>query len=99
MAQVSVKTPVIIETSRYRIVGTVAVPEDERLSDYVNDPDRTFFAITEATTAPLTEADRERPVSFILVNRDEVTVIMPGEQDNRRAGTVWDDEYREALGA
>lgn len=72
------KTPVVIETARYQIVGNVSVPEGIRLSDYANDPDRAFFALTDVQLAPLEQLERQRVVEFMLVNRREIAVILPG---------------------
>lgn len=93
----TVKTAVVIETARHRITGNVAVPHDERLSDYVNGPSRTFFAITEATIAPISEPDRERPVEFILVNRSEAGIITPGTREEPRHDTGMDNPFWAAL--
>ena len=87
------RTPVIVETSRYRIRGDVSVPTSERLSDYANAPARDFFAVTDAHIAPLTEPDRERRVGFILVARHEIGVILPGEENAAPSG----DETRERV--
>lgn len=75
------RAPVVIETSRYRIRGLVAVPPESRLSDYANESGRDFFAVTEAQIAPLENPDRERRVGFILVARHEVGVILPGDEE------------------
>ena len=43
---------VVLETDRYRIVGTLTLPREgyrSRLSDYVNQRDREFFAVSDAT--------------------------------------------------
>jgi hypothetical protein len=71
------KTPVVIETRRYQIVGNVSVPDGTRLSDYANDGSRAFFAITEVQYAPLEQLERTRNVEFMLVNRLEVSVMLP----------------------
>ena len=75
-----VRTPVIVETSRYRIRGEVSVPSAERLSDYANAPARDFFAVTNAHLAPLDAPDRERRIGFILVARHEIGVMLPGDE-------------------
>jgi hypothetical protein len=94
-----VKTPVVMETSRHSITGNVAVPAGERLSDYANSADRTFFAVTEARIAPIAQPDRQRPLEFILVNRAEVGLITPGVVDERPpVDPAWNDSFGFALG-
>ena len=88
-----VRTPVIVETSRYRIRGNVTVPARERLSDYANAPERDFFALTDAHIAPLEAADRERRVGFILVARHEIGLMLPGDGTSDVSG----DETRERV--
>ena len=94
----TIRTPIIIETSRYRIAGNVAVPLGERLSDYANDPDRSFFAVTEARVAPLDYPERDRPVEFVLVARHEVGLISPGWDETEAVDhmAVWDLELAPA---
>lgn len=87
------QTPVIIETSRHRISGNVAVPEGARLSDYANETDRSFFALTDARLAPIAEPDRERPVGFMLVNRNEVGIVMDGVADERPPMNAVEDGF------
>lgn len=84
--------PVVVETSRYRIRGSVAVPTEERLSDYANAGGRDFFAVTDALVAPLDNPERERKVGFILVARHEIGVMLPAELDEK---PVEHDEARE----
>ena len=57
---------VVLETDRYRISGTLTMPREgyrSRLSDYVNQRDREFFTVSNATVtdlegAPWTGASR-----------------------------------------
>ncbi len=73
--------PLIIQTDRYRITGTVAVPTvgRNRLSDYANDPEREFFAITDATLARLDAPDMVEQMDFIMVARRQILLVMPGD--------------------
>ena len=73
--------PLIIQTDRHRITGTVAVPTvgRSRLSDYANDPEREFFAITDATIAPLDAPEAVEKMDFIMVARRHVLLVMPGK--------------------
>jgi hypothetical protein len=73
-----VQVAVLIETSRHHIVGNVTVPTVDRLSDYANDPERRFWAVTDAQVAPIEDPDRLRGVDFVLVARHEITMIRPG---------------------
>jgi len=72
--------PLIIHTDRHRITGTVAVPTvgRNRLSDYANDPDREFFAVTDALMAPLDAPDEVQAMDFVMVARRQVLLVMPG---------------------
>ena len=74
-----VRSPVMVETSRYRIRGFVTHPAGTRLSDYANEGGRDFFAITDAYLAPLETPEREHSVGFILVARHEVGVMFPAD--------------------
>src|SRR5688500_5322941 len=80
MTEVS-KTAVVVETSRYRVRGNVAVPTDARLSDYANEGRRDFSSVTEALVAPLDNPERERRVNFILVARHEIGVMLPADEE------------------
>ena len=75
------KVAVVIETKSLRISGNVAVPAVSRLSDYANDPQRRFWAVTEAEIAPLSAPARRRESHFILVASHEICVISPLGED------------------
>jgi len=69
---------VVLETGRYRIVGTLTLPREgyrSRLSDYVNQRDREFFAVSEATITALDDTESTRKASFIMVARRHVTLV------------------------
>jgi hypothetical protein len=76
---------VVLETSRYRIVGTLTLPREgyrSRLSDYVNQRDREFFAVSDASISALDDAESTRTASFIMVARRHITLVaLAGEEE------------------
>ena len=69
---------VVLETDRYRIVGALTLPREgyrSRLSDYVNQRDREFFAVSEATITSLDDTESTRQAAFIMVARRHVTLV------------------------
>ena len=75
---------VIVETDRYRIEGKLTLPREgyrSRLSDYVNQRDRDFFAFSEATMTPLSGGDAET-VPFLMVARRHVVLVTPSSGED-----------------
>ena len=69
---------VVLETDRYRITGALTLPREgyrSRLSDYVNQRDREFFAVSDATITPLDDTEAARRAQFIMVARRHVTLV------------------------
>ena len=70
---------VVVETDQYRIEGKLTLPREgyrSRLSDYVNQRDRDFFAFQDATMTPLSGGDG-RTVPFLMVARRHVVLVAP----------------------
>ena len=69
---------IVLETGRYRIVGTLVLPRDgyrSRLSDFLNSSDREFISLTDVTMEALDENGRPGdPVEheFVTVARRHV---------------------------
>ena len=75
---------VIVETDRYRIEGKLTLPREgyrSRLSDYVNQRDRDFFAFQDATMTPLSGDGESRTVAFLMVARRHVVTVIPQDGD------------------
>ena len=73
--------PLVVETNRYRIEGTVTLPAEgyrSRLSDYMNQRDRDFLAIQDAVVTPLDDPGSASQVPFLMVARQHLTLVMPG---------------------
>jgi hypothetical protein len=76
---------VVLETDRYRIVGTLTLPREgyrSRLSDYVNQRDREFFAVSDATISSLDAAESQRKASFIMVARRHITLVALASEES-----------------
>jgi hypothetical protein len=76
---------VIVETDRYRIEGKLTLPREgyrSRLSDYVNQRDRDFFAFSEATMTPLSGEGQPQTVKFLMVARRHVVLVTPGSGED-----------------
>ena len=68
----------MLETDRYRISGTLTMPREgyrSRLSDYVNQRDREFFTVSDATVTELDAPENSRQASFLMVGRSHVRLI------------------------
>ena len=75
---------VIVETDRYRIEGKLTLPREgyrSRLSDYVNQRDRDFFAFSDATMTPLSGGEAQA-VPFVMVARRHVVLVTPGSGED-----------------
>lgn len=76
------REPVVIETVRYRIEGKLTLPREgyrSRLSDFVNQRDRDFFSISDATVTVLDSTDPPSQVGFVIVARNQIVLVRPGE--------------------
>ena len=74
---------VIVETDRYRIEGSLTLPREgyrSRLSDYVNQREREFFSIQDATLTALDSPDLVQQVPFLMVARAHIRLVQPLEQ-------------------
>ena len=70
----------MLETDRYRITGALTLPAEgyrSRLSDYVNQRDREFLTISEATIEPLDGTGGKRSEPFLMIGRAHVRLIAP----------------------
>ncbi len=79
------KERVVVETDRYRVEGNMTLPTEgyrSRLSDFVNQRDREFFAIQDATVTPLDGSTDPNGVAFMLVARRHIRVVVPAEDDS-----------------
>ncbi|MDX6699536.1 MAG: hypothetical protein QOE65_2933 [Solirubrobacteraceae bacterium] len=71
---------VLVETPRYRIVGTLVLPRDgyrSRLSDFLNSSDREFISLTDVSMQALdTEGRAGEPVEheFITISRQHIVL-------------------------
>jgi hypothetical protein len=75
---------VTVETDRYRIEGKLTLPREgyrSRLSDYVNQRDRDFFAFQDATMTPLSGDGEPRTVAFLMVARRHIVMVTPEGDD------------------
>ena len=75
----------MVETDRYRIEGNLTLPREgyrSRLSDYVNQRDRDFFSLAEATVTPLSGDGPPRQVPFLMVARNHVVVVLPASGED-----------------
>jgi hypothetical protein len=71
-----------LETDRYRVEGTLTLPREgyrSRLSDHVNQPDRDFFAIQDATVTALDPPGEVTQMAFVMVARRHVRLVAPAE--------------------
>jgi hypothetical protein len=76
---------VMLETDRYRITGRLTLPREgyrSRLSDYVNQRDREFFALSDCLVEPLDGAEGTRRTSFLMVGRSHVRIIAVASEES-----------------
>jgi hypothetical protein len=74
---------IVLETDRYRVEGDLTLPGEgfrSRLSDFVNQRDREFLSIQDATITPLDEAEQGQRVPFVMIGRRHVRVMIPAER-------------------
>ncbi|HEY7631798.1 MAG TPA: hypothetical protein VH817_13900 [Thermoleophilaceae bacterium] len=72
---------IILETDRWRIEGNLTLPAEgyrSRLSDYVNQRDREFFSIQDATLTALDSPELVEKREFLMVARSHIRLIAPG---------------------
>jgi hypothetical protein len=72
--------PIIVETARHRISGTLTLPVGgyrHRMSDFLNASDRTFISLTDATIELLDGGVAPTHQSFVVVSRAHVVLAMP----------------------
>jgi hypothetical protein len=72
---------IILETDRWRIEGNLTLPAEgyrSRLSDYVNQRDREFFSIQDATLTSLDNPANTEQMQFLMVARRHIRLIAPG---------------------
>ena len=78
------REPIVIETVHYRIEGVLTLPREgyrSRLSDFVNQRDRDFFSISDATVTVLDSPDAPWTVPFVMVARSQIVLVRPGAGD------------------
>jgi hypothetical protein len=76
---------IILETDRWRIEGNLTLPREgyrSRLSDFVNQRDREFFSIQDATMTALDGPNEVQERQFVMVARRHIRLIAPTTQQD-----------------
>jgi hypothetical protein len=71
---------IVLETDRWRIQGNLTLPREgyrSRLSDYVNQRDREFFSIQDATMTALDSPNLVEQHPFVMIARRHIRLISP----------------------
>lgn len=79
---------ILVETPRYRIVGTLVLPRDgyrSRLSDFLNSSDRDFISLTDVSMQALDETGRAGDAvehEFVTVSRRHIVLATTMDGSN-----------------
>jgi hypothetical protein len=76
---------VVLETLRYRLTGTLALPREgfrSRLTDYLNSGERSFVALTDVEIEPLDGGEASRR-PFVATALRHVVLAMPAGAANQ----------------
>ena len=71
---------VILETARYRVDGEIMLPPEgykSRLSDHLNEPQREFLIVLDASLTPFEDPDSRFRSAVLMVQRARIEVIFP----------------------
>lgn len=74
--------PIVVETDRHRIRGTLHLPAAgyrSRLTDYLNAGERDFIALTDVEIAPLDGSAPPSSRPFVALARAKIVLAMPAE--------------------
>jgi hypothetical protein len=75
------RVEVEILTDTYKIRGTLFVPlaakdgYSARLSDFLNNPEKTFLALTEVYVEALPDPDMKWETPFLAVNKSVISMV------------------------
>lgn len=72
---------IYLETSEYAIVGTITLPDVQRVSDALNNRDRDFLALSDAITVSKVDGSEARH-AFLAVARRHVTLAFSVGDDS-----------------
>jgi hypothetical protein len=75
---------VLLETDRYRITGTLALPRDgyrSRLTDYLNAAERSFLALTDVELRRLAGDGQVERRPFLALALDRIVLAIPADED------------------
>jgi len=84
MAEASYKGKLVeveIHTDTYKIRGTLFIPlagkggYGARLSDFLNNPEKHFLALTNAKVTALPDPEEDWEAPFVAVNKNAVTMV------------------------
>ena len=73
---------IVVETSRYRITGTLQLPRDgyrSRLTDYLNSAERSYLALTDVEIASLDDPSQSERRQFIALALRHIVLAMPAD--------------------
>jgi hypothetical protein len=73
---------IIVETDRYRLSGVLHIPRDgsrSRMSDFLNESDRTFLAMTDVEIEPVDGREPPARRAFVAVSVDHIVIAMPAD--------------------
>jgi hypothetical protein len=74
--------PIVLETPRYRVEGKVMLPPTgyhSRLSDHLNNPEREFLIVLDATLTPLDSGTEPRTTRVVMIHRDRIDLVIPAD--------------------
>jgi len=74
---------VVVETTRYRITGTLQLPRDgyqSRLTDYLNSAERSFIPLTDVVIEPLEGGFDGVQRPYVAVSVGQIVLAMPADR-------------------
>ena len=68
---------ILLETPRYRVVGTLRLPRDgyrSRMTDFLNSSERDFIALTEVEVHSLDDPGKSFSRPFMAISRQHIVL-------------------------
>ncbi|MBU0680551.1 MAG: hypothetical protein KKD73_03925 [Proteobacteria bacterium] len=72
----------VIFTESLKVEGTIHLLPQERMTDYMEETEKTFIPVTYAIVSSIITGEVLHTTEFLSLNKNEVTVICPIESED-----------------